>query len=265
MVDEAGDRVGFGSEMGPRGVTREPLRPMNGGQSLPDPPLEREYEAWFTRALEDYMEAQGSRYFAFSVSPHTERSWPADVATILEPGKVVGFQLKRPSLRGVKHPLSRASVVWDISKPAHQRQLIKTRREIFYAFPTFTERHLRRVSLHHFVFWRQDERLPKRVYYHTDPKPGYPTRLGRTGERWGSLYERILACEAGIEIRERGLPGYIESLFETVTPNADVPAEGEDWTIDIFFLPGTFDRNGEGRRFVPASNGVNGIRRARFG
>lgn len=221
--------------------------------SVPAPPLEREYEGWFTRALEDYLELLGARPIVFVVSPKLERRWPADVASIVEPGKVVGFQLKRPEYISAGTSDGLNSLRWDISRPYHQRQLIKSRKEIYYAFPTFTERRFRRGCLQHFVLWRRDQRLPKRVCYGAPPDRSYVGRVGREGERWGSFYERLLSCDIGAEVEEEGLPLYLADLLEELTPPAEDVRDELEFQLDLLFVPGRFDDTRAGRRFVPTT------------
>ena len=195
----------------------------------------------------------GARPIIFSVSPTVERRWPADVAAIFEPGKVVGFQLKRPDYIGTGTSDGVRVLRWDISKPSHQRQLIKTRKEVFYAFPTFTARRFRRACLQHFVFWRRDERLPKRVCYGAPPDRSYTGRLGREGERWGSFYERLLACEIGAVVEAEGLGRYLDGLFEEFVTPVENARDEVDLQLELLFVPGRVEDTRDGQRFNPAT------------
>lgn len=46
-------------------------------------PLEREYEAWIIRGIEQYFFSLGERVLVWAVSPSNEVNWPADEALLI--------------------------------------------------------------------------------------------------------------------------------------------------------------------------------------
>src|SRR4051794_16800735 len=100
---------------------------MKGGTAVSDlhnirflPPLEREYEGWVVRGIEDYFASVeiGAQVFALG---WLERRWKADEVVKI-PGKIVGLQFKRADLRpntqiGQQGP---QDVYWDLAKTKGQ-------------------------------------------------------------------------------------------------------------------------------------------------
>ncbi len=62
-------------------------------------PLEREYEAWIIRGIEEYFLSLGQRVSIWAVSPLDEVNWPADESMIVGK-KLIGLQLKKVNYLG---------------------------------------------------------------------------------------------------------------------------------------------------------------------
>jgi hypothetical protein len=153
-------------------------------------PLEREYEAWVARSIEDYFVDAGIGASVWAISPADEVNWPADLA-IAFPAKLLGLQIKRPY---AKTPSSFSALYWKLAQPAGQRELVLKTPEIYYCFPCFLNRNFRRVSLPHCVFWRPDHSpIPSKVWY--DNVHGRIRVADKM--RWGRLIERLTNCEIG--------------------------------------------------------------------
>jgi hypothetical protein len=56
--------------------------------------LEREYEAWIVREIEDYLNRANLKYFTWAVSPKEELTYPADECVFFN-GKIIGLQFKK--------------------------------------------------------------------------------------------------------------------------------------------------------------------------
>ena len=124
-------------------------------QPQPDEPLEREYEGWVTRGMEDYFRELGFDLQCVAAGRLRESESGIDEFCSL-PGKYFGLQFKRP------HRRSAETVEWALS--SHQTSLIMAQREMWYALPVVLNRNLRRVSLHHVLFWRPDVKDGERIY-----------------------------------------------------------------------------------------------------
>lgn len=124
-------------------------------QPQPDEPLEREYEGWITRGMEDYFRELGFDLQCVAAGRLRESESGIDEFCSL-PGKYFGLQFKRPRRR------SNESVEWDLA--SYQTGLIMAQPQMWYALPVVLNRNLRRVSLHHVLFWRPDVKDGERIY-----------------------------------------------------------------------------------------------------
>lgn len=187
-------------------------------------PLEREYEAWLVRALEDYFESVGAYYFIRAVSPISEeKSWPGDQLVFMS-GKVFGLQVKRPNLQSTEllrtkagEPRSRRECLHFTLEREQKARVVKIG-EIYYALPTFLSRDYRRSCLHHFEFWRP------RKSHSGDISICHPRgRATAAGVRWGTLIERVLECNVGRRVDSvRALEAWFSEIREA-SPTADLP------------------------------------------
>ena len=164
-------------------------------------PLEREYEAWVMRGIDDYYITLNRRFATFAVSPQDEGEWPVDEA-IAYRGKVIGLQFKRPKVG--------TEVYWNMLDTPGQLKKVKNRPEVFYALPAFTSREERRVALFHCYFWRPeriDARTPWRRITETWIRRQFRTM------RWGEFTRAIDDCTAGVKrTEEQPLDKYLTDL-----------------------------------------------------
>ena len=68
-------------------------------------PIEREFEAWIVRGIEDYFRSLWKRVFIAAVSPQIEVNWPADEAMWIN-RKLIGLQFKTVYYKGPTLPSS---------------------------------------------------------------------------------------------------------------------------------------------------------------
>lgn len=69
---------------------------------------------------------------------------------------------------------------------------------IYYALPTFFNRHLSRLALHHTLFWKPDP--TKHIftqYWYDNPDAQSKCPLRKEGMRWGQFIEDVLRCKIG--------------------------------------------------------------------
>ncbi len=179
----------------------------------PTNPLEREFEAWLADGIRAYFKSVGVQARVWAIGPRQESLWPADQALLAE-GKLVGFQVKRPTIaapRGKGNDFSRIS--WRLDDPADQRYLIAKTSEILYALPLFANQDIRLSALHHFVFWRPNVRTYRRISWQASSnKAGGPPQMRTAGRRWGEVAEGIFACTLGRILTRDEAPAYLQKL-----------------------------------------------------
>jgi hypothetical protein len=183
-------------------------------------PIEREYEAWIVREIEDYFRSIGRPAIVWAVSPLDEATWPADVHLLAE-GKVIGLQFKKLTLErsspGQDPDYSR--VKWILNDPTPQFGLVQQHSEIFYCFPTFVHRDWSRAALHHCIFWRPDHRVNHNVWY-DNPRARTPynrVAVDGTSYRWGHFVEQIFSCSIGWRVDDPTPPStYLGRLKSTL-------------------------------------------------
>jgi hypothetical protein len=204
-------------------------------------PLEREYEGWIVREIEDYLALSGRKATIFGVGSAREKIWPADEELNVA-GKVVGLQFKRPSLSNPpgNDPTHSRRLHWKLGSPASQLNLVLNTPEIFYALPTFTDPKYKRVSLHHCLFWRPENAVRKTVWYNNpgaNPARSYLQVEGAT--RWGHYMEKLVRCLIGRALPAGGFQAYVNNLQADVSPDLggvrarSTPTAG----IYIIFIP----------------------------
>ena len=181
-------------------------------------PLEREYEGWLAREIEDHYATLGHAIHVIVVSPRVEAKWPADLSFDFD-GKLVGLQLKRPYLFN-KQNKSFPQLYWKFDDPINQLERVQNNSEIYYCLPTFINREYRRVSLHHCLFWRPQKSMkPKRGWYRNIPlKVNNKNTVDNVinlhnRTRWGLFFERIHSCSLGKVLEREILNERIRELF----------------------------------------------------
>jgi hypothetical protein len=191
-------------------------------------PLEREFEAWLVRGIEDYFREVGVPATILAVSPHLERHWPADESLAVG-GKVVGLQVKRP--RAASSP--QADVSWNLSNPPHQRDYIKARPELLYALPAFRDAALRRAALYHFYFWRPGKWPRSNMSNNISAE--WVRGLTHAWE-WGGFVRRIMDCKIGAPLGGRTLFEYIGELQADMRRSAREFTTGEEGEPDALYV-----------------------------
>jgi hypothetical protein len=193
-------------------------------------PLEREYEGWIARGIEDHFATLGTGVHVVVISPRDESNWPADLAFDFATGKVLGLQLKRPYVHGGVKSFDR--LFWGFDDPRDQMQNVKDHPEIFYCLPTFIDREYRRVALHHCVFWRpREDQAPAKGWYGSPP--ARRARRGAASEithlskkdRWGLFFERVSSCRY---IERRTGPDLAARIREIAASWRKRKSSGED-------------------------------------
>jgi hypothetical protein len=198
-------------------------------------PLEREYEGWIVRCIEDYFAEAGVGAAVWAVSSGEEMHWPADLKINTSfPLKLFGVQVKRPYLKYPVSPLDPFNnLYWDLAHPAPQRQLVLATPNIYYCLPCFVNRNYRRVALPHCVFWRPTSSpVPSKVW-HSDPHG----KVRVADEmRWGRLIERLMRCEIGhLALNNSGADDFFESLWQfSGLPNVEGPRREKPKPNDQF-------------------------------
>lgn len=185
-------------------------------------PLEREYEGWVAREIEDYFTSVGRAAKIFAVSPVTEKKWPAD-EELSAFYKVVGLQLKRPYLRG--NDPAPQNLYWKLGrrtgaaqqKPSgvsgrrkrsavtpSQFEGIGASKSIVYCLPTFLNQGYRRASLPHCLFWHPDD--PETPDWDNNPASAtieVDYASIKQAQRWGYFVEALIACDRGVPVKTR--------------------------------------------------------------
>lgn len=87
-------------------------------------PLEREYEAWIVRGIEEYFLSIGQRISIWAVSPMDEVNWPADESMIIGK-KLIGLQMKKVAYHNkVGNPHKFGRLNWTFHNPKGQYNLV---------------------------------------------------------------------------------------------------------------------------------------------
>jgi hypothetical protein len=176
-------------------------------------PLEREYEAWITDAIDRYFLVTRRKVSIFAISPSEEILWPADEVLAAE-GKVVGLQFKAPKLSNSSSlaAIDPARMYWSLHSPAHQFELIQRHDEIFYCLPTFTNRRYRHVALQHCLFWRPND--DSKMAWYDNPSPRVRTANTKLAveSRWGYFVEQLLYCNVGRRCTVNNFRKYVDEL-----------------------------------------------------
>lgn len=202
-------------------------------------PIEREFEAWVVRGIENYLERLGVAYSVFAVSPAEESTWPADEALQVG-GKLVGFQVKRPNLasRAQIVPNDFSRLYWSFHQPPGQMGLVSAQPEIVFALPTFTNRSLRNQALDHCLFWSPPNDSDKTAWY-KNTKKNVQTQYNdlSTAPRWGKFAEGLFECTEGLVLGERSVSDYLAEVRETLLRHErEESAEAKSFALYYFSL-----------------------------
>ena len=117
-------------------------------------PLEREYEAWIIRGIDECYRSMGEHISVWAVSPMDEINWPADEALLIGK-KLIGLQMKKVTYKcdGTR-PRAFGRLNWTFHNPPGQFDLVLKFPEIYFCLPTFINRDLKDQALSHCIFWR---------------------------------------------------------------------------------------------------------------
>ena len=109
-------------------------------------PLEREYEGWIIREIEDYFSAIDVTAMTHAVG--YEKQFPAD-EFIKANEKIFALQFKRPNYEN-------GVMSWKLKTKSNQYARVFDEPAIYYALPCFINREMSRISLNHVLFWRPE-------------------------------------------------------------------------------------------------------------
>lgn len=191
-------------------------------------PLEREYEAWIIRGIEEYFLSLGQCISIWAVSPMDEVNWPADESMIIGK-KLIGLQMKKVDYKnnGTK-PRKFGRLRWSFHNPKGQFDLVVKFPEIFYCLPTFINRDLKDQALSHCLFWRPDPKTKRNLNAWYDNSNAHtPHNSIGTADRWGKFIESIVECSIGKKIESfseaknyvKDLMGYMQETVQLSSNN----------------------------------------------
>jgi len=205
-------------------------------------PLEREYEAWIVRAIQDDLVARGLSAAIIAVSPFDEVDWPAD-SEIRAYDKLVGLQFKRPKVSAT--PSLYCHLHWSLHQPRGQYGLVQRFPEIFYCLPTFLDRRLSTVPLHHTLFWRPSSSSGLQVWY-DNPRAHSPHNKVSDAPRWGRFFESLVACDVGLRVSPdfsfRGFMRRVREAYgahDTTVPESNAPESETPTPAVVHFVLST--------------------------
>ena len=202
-------------------------------------PLEREYEAWICRSIEEYFTNQGSEVHIWAVSPREEVYWPAD-EKVLVGKKLFGLQMKKPVYKNTsQHDFGRLN--WLLHSPSGQFGLVRKTPEIYYCLPTFTNRRFSRTALDHCLFWRPP--CDDKNAWYDNPNARTPHKAIKGAARWGYFIEQVVSCSIGKRINSNNdLRSFSESLKqmpptgESDDGNGSSDSDKEEGAVRLFLV-----------------------------
>lgn len=216
-------------------------------------PLEREYEAWIIRGIEQYYQSIGKHIYVWAVSPMDEINWPAD-ETLIVGKKLIGLQMKKVTYRcDGSIPRKFGRLNWSFHNPRGQYDLVLKFPEIFYCLPTFINRNLKDQALSHCLFWRPDKSKYDKNAWYDNPNALTPYNSIGTTDRWGKFIESVTECTLGKRIESiSDAKNYVDNLtsymreIENLAPKNietnNIPPENiknknEDTYVYLFGIP----------------------------
>lgn len=207
-------------------------------------PLEREYEGWVTREIEDYFVSVGRTLTVFAVRPTLEAEWPADEALFVN-SKVVGLQLKRPYLQ--KDAPDPAALYWRLGQRAgtppkkdkrskkkkqqsqegtvpSQFEMILASTTVVYCLPAFINRKYRRGSLSHCLFWHPSD-IETEGWDHRPTNGEVKVEYDsiKHAQRWGYFVEALARCDRGKLVKTEA---DLNAVFEELTSISSAAVSG---------------------------------------
>jgi len=198
-------------------------------------PLEREYEAWIIRGIEQYFQSIGKSIAVWAVSPVDEVNWPADESMIIGT-KLIGLQMKKVDyICNGSNPRKFGRLRWSFHNPPGQYDLVSTFPEIYYCLPTFLNRNIKEEALSHCLFWRPDPSKRDLNAWYDNPQAHTPYKAIGTSARWGKFLEDIVDCSIGKKVDNLDdAKSYISSLVGYMREVSDIPLEKLDTQLDNF-------------------------------
>ncbi len=195
-------------------------------------PLEREYEAWIIRGIEDYFFSLGLRISIWAVSPRDEINWPADEAMVVGK-KLIGLQLKKVIYDddGLR-PRTFSRLKWTFHNPPGQFNTVLKFPEIYYCLPTFINRNLKNQALSHCLFWRPDiNAKPNLNAWYSNKNALTPYKSIGKNTRWGKFIEDIMECTVGKKIDTfNEAETFVESIREYMREISNENPADNEWS-----------------------------------
>lgn len=184
-------------------------------------PLEREYEAWVIRCIEEYLMALGRHYRVYACDIALERAIGADEKLDLD-SKIIGIQFKRALLSPVRQnqqQIDFSNLFWRLTDQGNQFTTIRNNNFVAYGLPTFINRNYRFNALHHCLFFkpRKKEATPGDYWYcHTPPQDlQHNLNFCRSSWRWGEFWEIINSCDFGTRDSSKKVISNLMEEFKT--------------------------------------------------
>jgi hypothetical protein len=169
-------------------------------------PTEDNYIDWTLSGIREYFERRGFRVETHSVGQRAEKHLPVD-RLIAVGKKILGLQFKRPN---------RETPPFRFDPTPHQHRLIAGTSWIYYCLPDFTDRTLQEVALWHCRF-----------------VPGTAPINGEFFSRWGNIADRLLACTAGLELRDEDTAAELMNEIQEAPEDAYVIIDRATRKVDL--------------------------------
>lgn len=176
-------------------------------------PIEREYEAWIVRGIEEYFLTLGYKVPIWAVSPTDEVNWPADESMIVG-NKLIGLQIKKATYSSSCTASREYSCLkWTLHQPPKQYGLVLKFPEIYYCLPTFINRNFKDQALAHCLFWRPEPNMIDKNVWYNNPQARTPYNAISKADRWGKFIEDVINCTVGKKIKSISeAQGYVRNI-----------------------------------------------------
>lgn len=163
-------------------------------------PIEREFEAWIVRGIEEYFSSIGHKVAIWAVSPNDEIHWPADESVVVD-NKLIGLQVKKAHF-STNCTSSRdfSCLKWTFHQPPKQYDLVVSTPEIYYCLPTFLNRGFKDQALAHCLFWRPSPHKEDKNAWYDNTNAHTPYKSIKNSMRWGLFLEEVVSCSIGKRI-----------------------------------------------------------------
>ena len=200
-------------------------------------PLEREYEAWIVRGIEEYFISLGQRISIWAVSPMDEVNWPADEQMIVGK-KLIGLQVKKVTYKcdgSVPRKFGRLN--WSFHNPSGQYDLVLKFPEIYYCLPTFINRNFKDQALSHCLFWRPEAAKYDKNAWYDNPRANTPYKSIGSANRWGKFIESVIECSVGKKIQSiQEAKYYVEKLTSYMREMENLPSDNDEIDTNEKFI-----------------------------